>query len=80
MQTEKRLQTVLDRLPFGPEEPPSDLKVTKAVPEGIQYMELYKELHDSVKVRRMEGIEEIGKQLKELKEMEDIILITELES
>ena len=44
MQTEKRLQTVLDRLPFGPEEPPSDLKVTKAVPEGIQYMELYKDI------------------------------------
>ena len=41
--------------------------------DASKYMELYKELHDSVKVRRMEGIEEIGKQLKELKEMEDII-------
>ena len=41
MQKDTRLQTTLDRLPFGPDEPPSELKVTKAVPEGIQYMELY---------------------------------------
>lgn len=44
MQTAKRLQTVLDRLPFGPDEAPSDLKVTKAIPEGIHYMELYKDI------------------------------------
>ena len=44
MKTEKRLQTTLDRLPFGPDEMPSDLKVTKAVPEGIHYMELYKDI------------------------------------
>ena len=44
MQKETRLQTTLDRLPFGPDEPPSELKVTKAVPEGIQYMELYKDI------------------------------------
>lgn len=41
--------------------------------DASKYMELYKELHDTVKVRRMEGIEEIGKQLKELKEMDNII-------
>ena len=44
MKAEKRLQTTLDRLPFGPDEPPSELKVTKAVPEGIEYMELYKDI------------------------------------
>ena len=44
MQTAKRLQTVLDRLPFGPDEAPSDLKVTKAIPEGIQRKELYKDI------------------------------------
>jgi len=44
MQKDTRLQTTLDCLPFGPDEPPSELKVTKAVPEGIQYMELYKDI------------------------------------
>lgn len=44
MQTEKRLQTTLDRLPFGPEELSSELKVTKAVPEGVDYRDLYKDI------------------------------------
>ena len=44
MQKEKRLETTLDRLPFGPDEAPSVLKVTKAIPEGIQRKELYKDI------------------------------------
>ncbi len=44
MASEKRLQTTLDRLPFGSEELPGELKVTKAVPDGVEYMELYKDI------------------------------------
>ena len=44
MKTQKRLQTALDRMPFGPDEVPSDLKVTKAIPEGVERRELYKDI------------------------------------
>ena len=44
MQTKKHLQTTLDRMPFGPDEVPSDLKVTKAVPEGVDRRELYRDI------------------------------------
>lgn len=44
MQKEKRLETTLERLPFGPEELTSDLKVTKAIPEGVHYKELYRDI------------------------------------
>ena len=32
----ERLQTTLDRLPYGEEMPSSDLKVKKALPEGVK--------------------------------------------
>ena len=40
----ERLQTTLDRLPYGEEMPSSDLKVKKALPEGVKKRELYQDV------------------------------------
>ena len=37
----EHLKTTLDRLPYGDENPPSDLRVRKALPEGVKASELY---------------------------------------
>lgn len=36
MKTKERLQTTLDRLPYGPEGMPEDQKVSKKLPGGVQ--------------------------------------------
>lgn len=41
MSTPKHLQTTLDRLPFGKESTSENLKVTRAIPEGVRAKELY---------------------------------------
>ena len=40
----ERLQTTLDRLPYGEEITAEDLKVTKKIPEGVRSGELYREI------------------------------------
>ena len=37
----EHLKTTLDRLPYGDENPPSDLRVRKTLPEGVKASELY---------------------------------------
>ena len=37
----EHLKTTLDRLPYGDENPPSDLRVRKTLPEGVKAGELY---------------------------------------
>lgn len=39
-----RLQTTLDRLPYGDEVPSEDLKVKKSLPEGVKSSELYRDI------------------------------------
>lgn len=40
----KRLETTLDRLPYGEENFSGDLKVTKKLPEGVRAKELYQDI------------------------------------
>ncbi len=42
--TNLKLQTTLDRLPYGEETQTGDLKVTKALPEGVKSKELYQDI------------------------------------
>ncbi len=42
--TNTKLQTTLDRLPYGDESHSRDLKVTKAIPEGVKSKELYQDI------------------------------------
>ena len=44
MKTKERLQTTLDRLPYGPEGMPEDQKVSKKLPEGVRSRELYEDI------------------------------------
>ncbi len=44
MKTTSQLQTTLDRLPYGPETHTTDLKVSKAIPEGVKSKELYQDI------------------------------------
>ena len=44
MKTNERLQTTLDRLPYGDEQLTGDLKVTKAIPEGVKARELFQDI------------------------------------
>lgn len=44
MKTNARLETTLDRLPYGEALLSEDLKVTKALPEGVKSKELYKDI------------------------------------
>lgn len=44
MKTNERLQTTLDRLPYGEETISGDLKVTKQIPEGVRSSELYRDI------------------------------------
>ena len=44
MKTNKRLQTTLDRLPYGDETLTGDLKVDKKLPDGVQSKELYRDI------------------------------------
>lgn len=44
MKTNERLQTTLDRLPYGEETFSGDLKVTKQIPEGVKSSELYRDI------------------------------------
>ena len=44
MNTNERLQTTLDRLPYGETEVSGDLKVTSKLPEGVQSKELYQDI------------------------------------
>ncbi|MBE5893117.1 MAG: MATE family efflux transporter [Lachnospiraceae bacterium] len=44
MKTNDKLQTTLDRLPYGEENQSGDLKVNKKLPEGVRSGELYKDI------------------------------------
>lgn len=44
MKSSERLQTTLDRLPYGEEIINGDLKVTKKIPDGVKSRELYKDI------------------------------------
>lgn len=44
MKTNSRLQTTLDRLPYGDETLSGDLKVTKHLPDGVKSKELYQDI------------------------------------
>ena len=44
MKTNERLQTTLDRLPYGDDVLTGDLKVTKTLPDGVKSSELYKDI------------------------------------
>lgn len=44
MKTDERLQTTLDRLPYGDEKFSGDLKVDKALPAGVKSKELYQDI------------------------------------
>ena len=44
MGTNTKLQTTLDRLPYGDEKLSDDLKVTKLLPEGVKSRDLYKDI------------------------------------
>ena len=44
MKTDERLQTTLDRLPYGDEAVSGDLKVDKKLPEGVKSRELYQDI------------------------------------
>lgn len=44
MKTNEKLQTTLDRLPYGDENLSDDLKVTKKLPQGVKSKELYKDI------------------------------------
>ncbi len=44
MATKERLQTTLDRLPYGSETVSGDLKVSKQLPEGVKSKELYQDI------------------------------------
>ena len=44
MKTNERLQTTLDRLPYGDEALSGNLKVDKTLPEGVRSSELYKDI------------------------------------
>lgn len=44
MKTNERLQTTLDRLPYGDEDFSGNLKVDKKLPEGVKSGELYKDI------------------------------------
>lgn len=44
MKTNTKLQTTLDRLPYGDENLSQDLKVNKKIPEGVKSKELYSDI------------------------------------
>lgn len=44
MKSNERLQTTLDRLPYGEQTISEDLKVTKKIPDGVKSSELYKDI------------------------------------
>lgn len=44
MKTKERLQTTLDRLPYGDENISGDLKVDKKLPDGVKSSELYQDI------------------------------------
>ncbi len=44
MKTNSKLQTTLDRLPYGAESLSGDLKVTKKLPDGVKSKELYQDI------------------------------------
>ncbi|MBQ7796916.1 MAG: MATE family efflux transporter [Lachnospiraceae bacterium] len=44
MKTDKRLETTLDRLPYGDETVQGDLKVDKKLPDGVKSSELYQDI------------------------------------
>jgi len=62
----ERLQTTLDRLPYGEEITAEDLKVTKKIPEGVRSGELYR---DIVKIAWPSFIELLLTQLASMVDM-----------
>lgn len=44
MSANTKLQTTLDKLPYGDENLSDDLKVTKQLPEGVKSKELYRHI------------------------------------
>lgn len=69
MKPNERLQTTLDRLPYGEETISGDLKVTKQIPEGIKSSELYK---DIVKIAWPSFVELL---LTQLASMVDLMMV-----
>lgn len=64
-----RLQTTLDRLPYGDEIPLDDLKVKKSLPEGVRSSELY---HDIIRIAWPSFVELL---LTQLASMVDLMMV-----
>ena len=69
MKTKERLQTTLDRLPYGPEGVPEDQKVSKKLPEGVRSRELYED------IVRIAGPSFVELLLTQLTSMVDLMMV-----
>ncbi len=69
MKTKERLQTTLDRLPYGPEGMPEDQKVSKKLPEGVRSRELYED------IVRIAGPSFVELLLTQLTSMVDLMMV-----
>ena len=69
MKTKERLQTTLDRLPYGPEGVPENQKVSKRLPEGVRSRELYED------IVRIAGPSFVELLLTQLTSMVDLMMV-----
>ena len=69
MKTKERLQTTLDRLPYGPEGVPENQKVSKKLPEGVRSRELYED------IVRIAGPSFVELLLTQLTSMVDLMMV-----
>lgn len=69
MKTKERLQTTLDRLPYGPEGMPEDQNVSKKLPEGVRSRELYED------IVRIAGPSFVELLLTQLTSMVDLMMV-----
>lgn len=69
MKTKERLQTTLDRLPYGEENVSGNLKVSKKLPEGVHSRELYED------IIRIAGPSFVELLLTQLTSMVDLMMV-----
>lgn len=69
MNANAKLETTLDRLPYGDESQFSNLKVTKKLPEGVRSRELY---HDIIRIAMPSFVELL---LTQLASMVDLMMV-----
>ena len=69
MKTNERLQTTLDRLPYGEENVSGSLKVSKKLPEGVHSRELYED------IIRIAGPSFVELLLTQLTSMVDLMMV-----